>query len=177
MKRIVGVWWGESGMVGRTLRYEKGEAENQYHRTPCKWGAGPTFGVITALVVGVGVCVGVRARARVSAYVHVCRQGEVVCCVSYTCFPLRGLCLLCPLDMLSGAVGAPAEGSVPRAWGSPHPVLPLPFSDIGLSAGFSEVTPPEAGPEPISPCCLAPLWPPRCHHHSCLSWPFAPGRL
>ena len=31
------------------------------------------------------------------------------------------------------------------------PTPPRPFSDIGLSEGFSEAAPPEAGPEPVSP--------------------------
>lgn len=98
---------------------KKGKQKNQHHHIPCKWGAGPTLGAITTLVRGWGV------RASVRLCVHVCRRGKVVCSVSYACCLLRGLCLLCPLDRLSGAAGVPAEGSVPRAWGSPHPALPL----------------------------------------------------
>ena len=63
----------------------------------------------------------------------------------------------------------------PEPGEAPTPLRP--FSDIGLSEGFSEAAPPEAGPEPVSPCCLTPLWPPRCHRHSCLSRPSAPGHL
>ena len=49
---------------------KKGKQKNQYHRTLRKWGAGPTLGVITALVRGVCVCVCVCVCAH--QCVHAC---------------------------------------------------------------------------------------------------------
>lgn len=119
MKRILGVWRGGEwyGWQNTAIR-KRGSKKisTTIHRVNGE--QAPPLGPSLPLS-GRGV------RASVRPCVHVCRRGKVVCSVSYACCLLRGLCLLCPLDRLSGAAGVPAEGSVPRAWGSPHPASPL----------------------------------------------------
>lgn len=117
MKRILGVWRGGEwyGWQNTAIR-KRGSKKISTTIYRVNGEQAPPLGPSLPLSEG-EVCV--------RLCVHVCRRGKVVCPVSYACCLLRGLCLLCPLDRLSGAAGVPAEGSVPRAWGSPHPALPL----------------------------------------------------
>ena len=72
--------------------------------------------------VCVCVCVCVRARARVSAYVHVCRQGEVVCCVSYM-FPAERFVSPLPFGHAQWGSGCPSRRLCPQSLGKPPPRL------------------------------------------------------
>lgn len=123
-------------LAGQVTPWDRG-SRSEHLQTQCLNGEQPLhFGV------GISLVRSVHLSERVSECVYTSSRwgSRHSLCVPYGCPQLRGLrfqavCLLCPLDMLSGAEAVPGlaggrcpsscqEQSSAPACRSPHPVLP-----------------------------------------------------